>query len=495
MTSLPSLYQVNTRVRLTELSTQLGRQATLDDITNHELEQYATKGFDWIWLLSVWQTGLEGQRISRQHPEWLNEFRDTLRDLKEEDIVGSGFAICAYEVADTLGGNAALARLYERMKKKGLKLMLDFVPNHVAMDHPWVHSHPEYFVQGTKEQLKVAPENFKLVKGKKKNLIIAHGRDPYFPGWPDTFQLNYGNASLQTEMVRTLTSISGMCDGVRCDMAMLILPEVFERTWGIKAQPFWGDTIKKIKTTHPDFVFMAEVYWDMEWTLQKLGFDFTYDKRLYDRLLHGPAVPVREHFYAGLPFQNKLARFLENHDEQRAASAFPVEKHEAAAVITFFSPGMRFFHQGQLEGRRIKISPHIVRAPEEQVDDRLKQFYDKLIENLLHVVFRNGQWQLLECKSAWEGNYSNEGFIAFAWEAGDREHHVVVVNYSTEQGQCYVRLPFDNLNGSLWQLRDLFTGTVYERNGSELATIGLYMDEPGWKYYIFSLTRTAALIG
>ena len=116
---------------------------------------------------------------------------------------------------------------------------------------------------------------------------------------------------------------------------------------------------------------MAEVYWDMEWTLQRQGFDYTYDKRLYDRLREHRARPVREHFAAGLDFQDKLARFLENHDEPRAAATFAPEVHVAAAVLTYFSPGLRFFHQGQFEGRRTRISPHLVRGPDEPVDDRL----------------------------------------------------------------------------------------------------------------------------
>ena len=122
----------------------------------------------------------------------------------------------------------------------------------------------------------------------------------------------------------------------------------------------------------PHFCFMAEVYWDMEWTMQQQGFDYAYDKRLYDRLREGHARPVREHFHAGLDYQNKLARFLENHDEPRAAATFAPEVHEAAAVITFLSPGLRFFHQGQFEGRKKRISPHLVRGPEEPVDQKLQ---------------------------------------------------------------------------------------------------------------------------
>ena len=135
-------------------------------------------------------------------------------------------------------------------------------------------------------------------------------------------------------------------------MAMLVLPDVFQRTWGISTEPFWARATSAVRAQVPDFVFMAEVYWDLEWALQHAGFDFTYDKRLYDRLEHGPARAVREHLYAGLDFQDHLARFLENHDEPRAAATFPPGKHQAAAVITFLAPGLRFFHQGQREGKR-----------------------------------------------------------------------------------------------------------------------------------------------
>ncbi len=319
----PSLYQINTRVWLTDLSRKLGRRATLDDIPDAELDRLKEMGFDWIWLLSVWQTGLVGQRISRSNPEWRHEFQETLPDLREEDIPGSGFAITGYVVHQDLGGDAALARLRQRLRKRGLRLLLDFVPNHTGLDHSWVEDHPEYFVPGTELDLTRAPKNYTWVKRKKGDRLLALGRDPYFPGWPDALQLNYGNPATQEAMIGELVKIAGQCDGVRCDMAMLVLPEVFERTWGIKSQPFWPKATQRVRERAKDFCFMAEVYWDMEWTLQQQGFDYTYDKRLYDRLRDRHVRPIREHFLAGLDYQDRLARFLENHDEPRAAATFP----------------------------------------------------------------------------------------------------------------------------------------------------------------------------
>jgi hypothetical protein len=483
----PSLYQINTRVWLTELAGQLGRPATLDDVPDAELDRLAELGFDWVWFLSVWRTGFVGQQVSRNSPEWRREFEETLPDLREEDIAGSGFAITGYSAHPDLGGDAALARLRKRLHARGLRLMLDFVPNHTGLDHPWVEDHPEYYVAATELDLARAPQNYTWVKRRGGDRLLAYGRDPYFAGWPDTLQLNYGNPATQDAMIAELVKIAGKCDGVRCDMAMLILPEVFERTWGVPSQPFWPKATERVRERAPGFCFMAEVYWDMEWTLQQQGFDYTYDKRLYDRLRDRHARPVREHFRAGLDYQDKLARFLENHDEPRAAATFPHGVHEAAAVITYLSPGLRFFHQGQLQGRMKRISPHLVRGPDEPINPELGAFYQQLLVVLREPVVRDGRWQLLECSAAWDGNWTCDGIIAFGWEGPDGTRLVVVVNYADHQSQCYVRLPFADVGGRMWRLRDRMGKATYDREGDELQSKGLFVDLNNWKCNIFEM--------
>jgi glycosidase len=483
----PALYQINTRVWLTDLSRKLGRAATLDDVPDAELDRLAEMGFDWVWLLSVWQTGPAGQRVSRSNAGWRKEFQETLPDLCEEDIAGSGFAITGYTVYQQLGGDAALARLRERLRTRGLRLMLDFVPNHTGLDHPWVESHPEYYIAGTELDLARAPQNYTWVKRQQGDLLLAYGRDPYFPGWPDTLQLNYGNPATQEAMTGELLKIAGQCDGVRCDMAMLVLPDVFGRTWGVRSEPFWPRVTRRVRERHPGFCFMAEVYWDLEWTLQQQGFDYTYDKRLYDRLREGHARPVREHFHAGLDYQGKLARFLENHDEPRAAATFPLPVHQAAAVLTFLSPGLRFFHEGQFRGRKKRISPHLIRAPDEPVDADLGKFYDRLLTVLRQGVLRDGRWQLLECTPAWEGNWTWDCFVAFAWQGSGEERLLVAINYAPNQSQCYVRLPFTNLGNRPWRLQDQMSAAAHDRDGNDLQSRGLYLDMSPWEAAVFSL--------
>lgn len=484
----PSLYQINTRVWLTELSQKLGRQATLDDMPDTELDRLASLGFDWIWLLSVWTTGEKGRKVSLGNPEWRRDFESTLPDLQKKDIAGSGFAIANYAVPTEIGGNAALKRLRVKLHIRNMKLMLDFVPNHMGPDHPWVQDHHDYFVTGTERDYENSPQIFRRVKLWKGSVILAYGRDPNFVGWPDTIQLDYSNPATVKVMSKELMRISGQCDGVRCDMAMLVLPEVFEGTWGKKALPFWPVVTRAVRKKYPDFCFMAEVYWDMEWQMLQQGFDYAYDKRLYDRLLEGDTSSIRAHFLADLDYQNKLARFLENHDEPRAAFALEPAKHKAAAIITYFSPGLRFFHQGQLEGKKKSISPHLIRGPKESLNSELKKFYEELLSVLKEPVLHDGSWRLLDGVPTWAGYETNTSFLNFFWTGTTGEQILVTVNYAPHQSECYLHLPALNANGPIVRFADLMSQTVYDRDAIDLLTTGLYLDMPAWGYHIFEIT-------
>jgi glycosidase len=493
----PSLYQINTRVWLQERGRALGRRATLDDADDHFLDGVAALGFDWVWWLGVWQTGAAGLAVSRREPAWREDFKTVLSDLSDADITGSPFAVQAYEVHRDFGGRTALARLRARMQRRGLRLLLDFVPNHTAPDHRWVDEHPEYYIPGSAEDLAREPQNYIQIRTERANRILAYGRDPYFAGWPDTLQLNYRAAACRTAMAEQLATIAAQCDGVRCDMAMLLLPDVIQRTWGERAvpcdgtapvdAPFWPEAIASTRKVHSDFVFMAEVYWDREWDLQQQGFDYTYDKSMYDRVHSQDADRVRRQLWADPSFQHRSVRFLENHDEPRAAAVFPAEVHRAAAAVSFFVPGMRFFHEGQLEGRRSRVPMHLGRRPDEAPDAALAALYARVLDCLKLPALRNGRFRLLECASAWPGNPSFERFVGFAWNGVAGERVLVAVNYGPNAGQCYVQIPWSDLAGVACTLHDRLGSVSYVRDGSDLQTRGLYLDMPAWGAHVFEL--------
>ncbi|MET1026341.1 MAG: alpha-amylase family glycosyl hydrolase [Dongiaceae bacterium] len=489
----PSLIEINTRTWLYRLSLEAGKRITLAEIDDAILDDLSRRGFDWIWLLSVWQTGAASRAMSRENPAWRTEFQAALPDLTKEDICGSGFAIGAYQVDEAFGGKAALAKFRARLAMRGIRLMLDFVPNHTALDHPWVRACPDYYVAGNEEALAAAPKNYRRAETDHGSRILANGRDPNFPGWPDTLQLNYANPALQDAQIAELASISAQCDGLRCDMAMLLLPEVFQRSWGVTPAPFWPKAIAAVRQAHPSFTFLAEAYWDLEWELQQQGFDYCYDKRLYDRLRTSDGASIRAHLTAGLDYQDRLARFLENHDEPRAAASFPWQRHQAAAVVTFFAPGLRFFHQGQFDGALIRLPVHLRRGPVESPNPDIAAFYDKLLTVLSDGdAFRQGVWSLISPEPGWAGNPTWQDIVAYAWHGPGGDNYVAVVNYSDHQAQCHLRLPFTGLTGNAFRLTDAIGNEVYDRDGSGLIDPGLYIDLGPWCYNLFRLEAASA---
>jgi hypothetical protein len=482
----PSLYQINTKALLSEVG-----GASLDDIPDSLLDKLAKDRFDWVWLLGVWTLGLAGATVSRSNPAWVKEFTQALPDLTPTDICGSPFAVWDYTVDPSLGGDHGLSRFRERLAQRGLKLLLDFVPNHVALDHPWVETHSHFFIQGTPEHLKANPERwFEHPSG----AIFAYGRDPNFPGWPDTLQLNYFNPELRQAVRSELRRVAGKCDGVRCDMAMLLEPEVFNKTWGnvdLHNPPlqtsFWAEAIGEVREAFPEFVFVAEVYWNYEHRLQQQGFDYTYDKTLYDRLLGFQPTSVVDHLSSDESYQHRMCRFLENHDEPRIAAQLSIEQHRAAAALSFLAPGMRLLHHGQLTGKRIKIPIHLRRGPSEKVDDRIAGMYCELIQLINSVISKEGRWQLLKTVPAWDGNQTHRNFICYLL-THDTGHLLLAVNYAHDRGQSYIRLPALDLPERVY-LRDTLSTKTYVRDGLQLTTQGLYLDVEGFTTHAFLIER------
>ena len=302
----PVIYEVNTWAWLGDLSRKHRRRIDLATVPAQEWEAIASQGFDVVWFMGVWERSPAGIAIARRNEGLLADFRRALPDVSPEDNVGSPYCVRRYVVDEHLGGTKGLAAARRELSQRGLRLLLDFVPNHVAPDHPWVSHHPEYLVQGSADEASNAPASFIEVAGK----VFACGRDPYFPAWPDVLQLNAFHPGLRQAAIDTIAQIAEQCDGIRCDMAMLVLNDIFERTWAGRAgsrpaRDYWTTVIPATKVRHPAFKFIAEAYWDLEWELQRQGFDFCYDKKLYDRMEHGPAEQVRLHLLADLAYQER----------------------------------------------------------------------------------------------------------------------------------------------------------------------------------------------
>jgi glycosidase len=486
----PTLYEINTWVWISELSLRTGTSVDLGTVPADEWDTIAKFGFDAVWLMGVWERSPAGISIANQNKNLIDDFRRALPDFSPADNVGSPYCIRRYVVDKHLGGPEGLAIARRELATRGMKLLLDFVPNHVAPDHPWVAEHPEYFVRGNAEDTRSDPASYLEVQG----YVCARGRDPYFPAWPDVLQLNAFQPGLRQAAIETVSSIAAQCDGVRCDMAMLVLNQIFERTWGSRAArrpptEYWGDVIPAVKRANPYFCFIAEAYWDLEWELQQQGFDFCYDKRHYDRLEHDNAESIRLHLCADLAYQDKLLRFLENHDEPRAATAFSPAKHRAAAVAISTLPGARLFHEGQFEGRKVRVPVFLARRPAEPVDNALQAFYDKLLTAINAPIFRDGAWSLCE-RSGWPDNISFRNLVAWSW-IKDNDRRLVVVNLSDSAAQARVHLPWQEEPGATWHLIDALSDASYDREWDEIAASGLHVELGPWGYCFLQCRRTS----
>jgi glycosidase len=478
----PIIYEINTWVWLHELSQKNKRRMTLATVPEKEWNSIADLKIDAVWLMGVWERSPAGIGITLSRQDLQDEFYQVLPDYSPEDVVGSPYCVRAYAVDERLGGSEGLAIARKALSKCGMRLILDFVPNHVAPDHAWVLGHPEYFIQGDANDLSRYPGSFSEVNGR----IFACGRDPYFPPWTDVLQLNAFQPGLRGEVIKTVSGIAEQCDGIRCDMAMLVMNDIFKWTWGFRAgirpeKEYWHEVIQMVRNRYSEVVFIAEAYWDLEWELQQQGFDFCYDKRLYDRLVYDSADGVRLHLLADLSYQDKLLRFIENHDEERAASIFSPEKERAAAITISTLPGAKLFHEGQFEGRKTKIPVQVRRRPAEMVDTDLQAFYHKLLKAVKEEELLSGEWRLCE-SSGWPDNQSYLNLVAWCWRSGPTRH-LIVINLSDSNSQGIIRVPWDELKDRVLKMDDVMSGEVFKRSGAEISEQGLYIDLKPWGYH------------
>lgn len=499
--SSPLLYEIYTRQWLNGLSARRGREIDLWGVPEEELDGWARRGFTHVWLMGLWPTGGKSKHEALSHPDLRRAYDDALPGWSDADVCGSPYAVSAYAVPPSIGGDDALKALRGRMAERGIKLILDLVPNHTGLDHSWAIQRPHLYV-GSPTPI---PEAVKI-RGAHGERWIAHGKDPYFAGWTDTLQIDYRRRETREAMIEQLDKIAARCDGVRCDMAMLMLNEVFAKTWAhvpamnAQGQPveaigeeFWSTAIAAIQRKHPGFLFLAEAYWDLEDRLCDLGFDYAYDKRLYDLVMHGDH-GVAGHL-RGLGGRNgRRAHFLENHDEPRAATRLSPPAHKAAALLTLALPGMRFLHDGQLEGKRRFARIQLSRTADEERDRDTEAMYASLIEALLPSAVGRGVCDVVDVVAGWEGNGSHHAFTVLQWErkdaaAGQGAFDLVVVNHANHRAQAWVKLTARGLRDGPWTLQDRLSPERWDRDGTELAEKGLFIDCGPHAAQLFAFTR------
>jgi len=483
----PKIYEINTWPWLNTLSESFNNPITLNSIPDKILNG-EIRFFDAVWFMGVWERSPASKKIALEHPGLQSEYHKVLYDFRDEDVVGSPYAVYYYHVDNHIGGIDGLKNIRKRLAERDIRLILDYVPNHVSVDSLWTFE-SDLFIEGTLDDLMAHPYDYFSID----EFIYAYGRDPNFPPWTDVIQINAFSHKAREKTIKTLLAIAEICDGVRCDMAMLMTNKVFNRTWGEKAgsipdKEFWEEIISAVKKIYPNFLFIAEVYWDMEWELQQQGFDFCYDKRLYERLAYGNVSPIRDHLKADWTYQSKLVRFIENHDELRAVEKFGVEKSQAAAFIALTLPGARLIYEGQTRGHKIKIPVQLGRNPFEEDNKLIIDFYKKLLKAIPGREFGSASWALCETEPFNSSDTSFSNILSYLWWINNN-YRLIVVNYSPIPSKAHVRIKPFHFDTHEWTFTDLLSQKSYSYNGKDLYKYGFYIELNAWNGYIFNIKK------
>ncbi|TXT64815.1 MAG: Alpha-amylase [Promethearchaeota archaeon] len=480
-----NLFEINTWPWLTELSEHYDRKIILDNIPEEIFEGYL-QYFDVVWLMGVWERSPASKRIAQEEPDLQKAYQEALDHVKEEDIIGSPYAVYYYHVDKNLGGKESLLKFREQLLARNIKLILDYVPNHVARDHMWTLEKSDIFIEGTFEDMNSQPDNYFSSYGR----VLAHGKDPYFLPWTDTVQINAFSSEARTKAINTLKSIADICDGVRCDMAMLVTNKIFKKTWGDKAgdppeTEFWERVIPSVRENHPDFKFIGEVYWDMEYDLMQQGFDYCYDKRLYDRILKKNVEEITAHLNADYNYQKKLVRFLENHDEIRVAKELGINLSKAAAMVILTLPGMGLIYEGQMKGYTRKVPVQLKRRGEEETDLDLLTFYRNLLILIQQNQIKTKYWE--KCTSKGQENNSGQKIISHHWW-DDQNHFLIVVNFDDSETQTHISIPSLDYNTDRLSFYNISNENKLVYQASEIKETGLKVELEAWKGIIYEIS-------
>jgi hypothetical protein len=499
MNNTELIYEVDIRELFYRFKSNISSIKNLNHIPDTFFTELKRIGVKYIWLIGIYEQSKTGKKLAFELQELHSKYMECLSDWTKKDIAASPYAIKKYEIAREFGGIKAYRIFRKKLKEKfDIGIILDFIPNHVALDNSIVEKHPEYFIRVNEPIPPERSKNYFKKTTETGNIFLAHGKDPFSPVWKDTLQLDYRSKAVQKYMTKEVVKLSELCDGLRCDMSMLILSEVFNSNWKDYPLPsdivpsgkeFWCDAISTVRNLNPKFLFIAEVYWDKEKIMLDLGFDYVYDKKLYDCLTQYNCPRLREYIQHTFSFEKGRLVFLENHDEQRAASILPREKYYACAVLNYSLPSVKLLHEGQLEGRKIPHALQLLRIQPEKINVEIYQFYRTLFDVIHKSAIKNGYFRALNPLPAWERSPSYQNFIIYFYENDKLEKDLVVVNFSGYQSQCRVKIESFDLIGHEFIIEDRLSDQKYQRSGNEMFYDGLFLELMPYQAQIFQFRK------
>ncbi|TGL75518.1 alpha-amylase family glycosyl hydrolase [Leptospira jelokensis] len=440
------------QIHLYEIGSRLfcGKKGKPLPLLLNEIQEKIPFGWaDEIWLMGIWKNSPSSRKIAETMPALRPGYEAVKSKIEPGDVYGSPYAIYEYKPDPIITDKDDLTEIYEWFQSKNKKLILDFVPNHMAIDSPLVSNHPKSFLLANESK------DFKDTFFHPNGNRYFYGKDPYFDGWTDTVQWDFSNPEVEGLHIQILREIAKQCDGVRCDMAMLPLHDVFEKTHGKRSVYRWETVIRTIKQEFPHFKFYAEVYWGLESKLLSLGFDATYEKRLYDLFLNQNLQAAKEKLCSESNL-NQI-RFLENHDEERAKHCFG-ENGKTYFSLLSANQGTILFYDGQELGLSKKIPVQMIRTDEESTDLEAFAFYERALAAIQKreksIFYR-------------DPSYSEFNGLSIFCRLILSENQRELIIWNPNDISCSGWIPFQDEIIYQKELKDIVTGNVFPQEKKE----------------------------
>lgn len=456
---------------------------SLKDIPDTEFNDWQSMGFNWIWLCGAWQIGENIIHHDLTDKILLDRYKEILPDWTEEDVVGYPLCIYKYSVNPRLGTVDDLIWFRKELSIRGIKLMLDFVPNDTAIDAPEMSSHPDFYIRSL---IKPRNDKFDSSRFMEKNNGVAYGAGKWMPPIRFTAQLNFFRNDVREYQINRMVQVSDLCDGFRIHLAQYLINANFAEYWTQELftpqspnyvdvdfknpqNEFWLNAITRIRNQNPNFVLIAESYgYENQASLLNSGFNYVYEKELLDKLVFSDVNGFRNMIFNNkFITSKKMVHFVENHDEVRVLHRFWKNEKMAcagsAALLTL--PGIRLFYFHQWLGYMNQVDVNLRRCFKPSTNATIAQFYKRLFRILDTNAIRYGNWYPLVV-------HNSESIIAWKWIKDD-QHILVTVNINNVKSGGWIICDDVPENQKEVQFRELITHTIFMRNPNEMKSKGL----------------------
>ena len=466
------LLEISIRPYLYALSNKYGRPIkSIREIPDIEFNDWQSMGFNWIWLYGVWEIGEYVRQYDLEDQILLNRYNENLPNWTREDVIGYPLCIYSYDINPEVGTLEDLIWFREQLKKRGMLLMLDYVPNHTAIDAPEMREHPEFYIRTTETN----HEKYDLSRFMPNG--IAYGAGKFMPPMRFNAQLNLFRYDCRDHQINKLLQISELCDGVRVHLAQYQINSQFDLYWDkelgdCRAPPdeFWKVAIDRVRAKNPKFIMMGESYgYENQEKLLECGFNYIYEKELLDKLLYGDVHSFKSLIFQNHFITNRMVHFVENHDEPRILSRFHYDVKIAcaasAALLTL--PGIRLINFHQWLGYLPQIDVNLRRANDSHANKDIMLFYTRLFKVLDTDMIRYGQWEPLVV-------HDSDSVLAWKWVFGN-QHLLVTINFKNDWSGGRVICEDAPIDMREIPVHELIYNTTYIRDPQEMRDTGLVL--------------------